>query len=244
MFTVGTFALVTGASTGIGREIAMALAREGIEVGLIARSVEGLQETKGLILNAGGKAESFPTDLRNLQSIEELWASLSQLHPAVDILANVAGVWHSNSTVYYGPDLAQTPAEQIDEVLDVGIRAPMHLTRLVLSRMIKQKSGKVLNISGTFESGASGWLHYYVSKKAIEDFTVGLAQEVRKHRIQVNCISPSDTLTPAYRRFFPDFKEDDVLDPGEISRLAVFLVSEAADNITGQIIEIRNKNAS
>ena len=64
---------------------------------------------------------------------------------------------------------------------------------------------KIINISGTFESGAKGWLPYYVSKKAIENLTVGLSQELRDKQIQVNCISPSDTLTESYQKFFPEY---------------------------------------
>lgn len=128
--------------------------------------------------------------------------------------------------------------------MDVGIRAPMLLTRLVLREMINQESGKILNISGTFESGASGWLHYYISKKAIEDFTRGLAEEVREHEIQVNCISPSDTKSESYKEFFSDdYNPEDVLDPSDVAKFAVFLLSEEADHITGSVTAIRNKEA-
>lgn len=150
-------------------------------------------------------------------------------------------MWHNQESVYYGPGLEDTPTEQIHEVMDVGIRAPMLLSRLVLPGMEDNSEGKIINISGTFEGGASGWLHYYVSKKAIEDFTRGLAEEAAENGIQVNCVSPSDTLTEAYEEFFPDYSESDVLDPKEVADLVLFLVEK--DHITGEIIEIRNKEA-
>jgi NAD(P)-dependent dehydrogenase (short-subunit alcohol dehydrogenase family) len=156
---------------------------------------------------------------------------------------NVAGVWHDDKIVYYGPHLEDTPAAQINEVLDVGIRAPMLLTRNFLRGMIQKRRGKVLNISGTFSSGGAGWLHYYVSKKAIEYFTIGLADELRVYEIQVNCISPSDVATEALKRFFPE-DATTAISPDDVARFAIFLLSdEIADNVTGQIIVIKNKIA-
>lgn len=237
-------AVVTGASTGIGREIAKAIAIHGGYVALVGRSVSGLKETKKQIRRLGGEVKIFIADLRRKQDIEKLATDVLEEYGGVDIIVNVAGVWHDAEKVYYGPPLWETPVEQINEVLDVGIRAPMLLTRALLPNMIQKRQGKILQISGTFESGASGWLHYYVSKKALEHFTVGLSEELRPHKIQVNTISPSDTLTEAYRKFFPDAKEEECLSPVNVANLAIFLLSENADHITGSCTVIRNKNAS
>lgn len=239
----GKTALVTAASTGIGRAISVAIAISGGRVGLVARSKDGLKKTQEIIREKGGEAEIFVTDLRDQKAIDRLVAEVQKKWGNVDILVNAAGVWHNDKIVYAGVPLAETPDEQIHEVLDVGIRAPFLLTRRLLPSMIKKRQGKILQISGTFESGASGWLHYYVSKKAIEHFTIGLAEELRPHLIQVNAISPSDTYTEAYQRFFPDTDEKECVRPKEIADLAVFLLSENADNITGQIITIRSKFA-
>jgi len=239
----GKVAIVTAASTGIGRAIAVAIAANGARVGLVARSIEGLKKTKEIIQKNGGEAEIFPTDLRDQQAIVRLVESVQKKWDHVDIVVNAAGVWHSDKIVYAGVPLVDTPIEQINEVLDVGITAPFLLTKLLLPSMIERKQGKILQISGTFESGASGWLHYYVSKKAIEDFTIGLAEELRPHLIQVNAISPSDTYTQAYRKFFPKTDEKECNKPEEIANLAIFLLSEDADNITGAIVTIRSKYA-
>ena len=236
-------ALVTAASTGIGRAIAVAIAENGGRVGLVARSIQGLKKTQDMIHNLGGQAEIFVTDLTHQEAIERLAKKVLDHWGGIDIIVNAAGVWHDDKIVYAGVPLAETPAKQINEVLDVGIRALFLLTRLLLHSMIEKKRGKILQISGTFESGASGWLHYYVSKKAIEDFTIGLAEELRPHLIQVNAISPSDTYTEAYQRFFSDADEKECLKPKDIAKLAVFLLSEDADNITGAIITIRSKFA-
>lgn len=236
-------AVVTGASTGIGREIAKAITNHGGRVGLVGRSEGGLKKTQEQIRGAGGEADIFTTDLRKQEEIDRLTTNVLEKYGGVDIIANVAGVWHDENTVYYGPKLYETPAEQINEVLDIGIRAPMLLTRALLPSMIQKNQGKILQISGTFESGATGWLHYYVGKKALEHFTVGLSEELRSYNIQVNTISPSDTFTKAYRKFFPDAKEEECLSPVDIANLAIYLLSEDSDHITGACIVIRSKNA-
>jgi 3-oxoacyl-[acyl-carrier protein] reductase len=236
----GKTALVTAGSTGIGREIAKALAKQGARVALVARSQKGLIESQKIIHNEGGEAEIFPSDLRDLAQIKKLASGVIALWGNVDILVHAAGVWHNDKVVYAGLPLVDTPEEQIDEVLEVGIRAPMHLTRELLPSMINKKKGKIITISGTFASGGAGWLHYYVSKLALEHFTVGLSQELREHEIQVNCISPSDTATDALKRFFPDDAMT-ALDPVEIAKLAIFLASSESDHITGQCIVIKNK---
>ena len=238
----GKTALVTGASVGIGRAIALTIAEGGGRVGLVARSARRLGELRDSIGRAGGEAREFVADLRDEDAINEMWSAVVDAWGGVDILVNAAGVWHGEGTLYLGPSLMDTPAEQINEILDVGIRAPMLLTRLVLPGMVAKKSGKILNVSGELRS-AAGWLHYYVSKKALEDFTAGLAEELRPHEIQVNCISPSDTLTETYREFFPGYDLKDVLDPSEVAKFAVFLLSGDADHITGSITVVRAKTA-
>jgi 3-oxoacyl-[acyl-carrier protein] reductase len=103
--------------------------------------------------------------------------------------------------------------------------------------MIWQKKGKILNISG-YPGGASeakGSIHEYVAKKAIEHFTAGLAEEVREHNIQVNCLSPILVATESLHRFFPEEVKDAIL-PEEIAKLSVFFLSEESDRVTGQII--------
>jgi len=238
----GKTALVTGASIGIGRAIAEAVVAQGGRVGLVARSVGRLEEVRQGIAVRGGEARVFAADLREEDSINRMWAAVVELWGGVDILVNAAGAWHSGGTLYLGPSFMDAPSEHMNEVLDVQLRAPMLLTRLALPGMVAKKSGKILNVSGELRS-AVGWVHYYVSKKALEDFTIGLAEEVRPHEIQVNCISPSDTLSATYRHFFPGYDPRDVLDPLQVAEFAVFLLSSDADHITGSNTVIRSKTA-
>jgi len=239
MKLVGKAALVTGASRGIGREIARSIAEEGGRVALVARSRDGLEETQRIL----GRSDTrlFCADLRDEGVIEQLTESVHTTFGEIDILVNAAGVWHDLETKYRAPRLAETPIGQIDEVLDVGLRASLNLARLVIPQMIRRRSGKVLQISCGFAGPheAIGWLHYYVTNKAIEAFTVGLAAETREYEVQVNCLAPWFVATEAVRRFYP-IECQKALDPREVARLATFLVSAEADSISGQIIELRS----
>ena len=94
-----------------------------------------------------------------------------------------------------------------------------------------------MNLSGTFENGAKGWLPYYVSKRAMEDFTVGLAEELKEKGIQVNCVSPSDTATESYARFFPQYM-DEAINPKEIAKKFVELAG-VQNKTTGKIIVMK-----
>jgi NAD(P)-dependent dehydrogenase (short-subunit alcohol dehydrogenase family) len=242
MQNINGYALITGGSSGMGRAIGVALAKAGVTVVLTGRNRMQLEEVAGLVSSAGGKAEVIAADLRSQANLIHLEKEVRKLTSELRVLVHAAGVWHDESKVFAGVPLVDTPEDQIRNVLEVGIVAPMVLTRSLLPLMIPHKRGKILSISGTFSAGGAGWLHYYVSKLALEHFTVGLAQELRQHEIQVNCISPSDTDTEALRRFFPDDAAT-AIKPEEIGKLAVFLCSNNADHITGQSIVVKNKHS-
>lgn len=240
----GKVALVTGASGGLGREIAVALGAAGARVGLVARSRPGLEEARRLIGQPG--TQVFSTDLRDEKAIEKLGESVKASLGAIDILVNAAGVWHDERTKYHGPRLWETPVERIHEVLEVGVRAPFLLTRLLLPGMVGRGTGKILQISAAFAGGPPGgvgWLHYYVANKAMEAFTAALAVELREHNIQVNCMAPWFVATEAVQRFYPSESQTQMaLQPLEVAQVAMFLLSSGADHITGQVIEVRSQH--
>lgn len=239
----GTTSLVTGASTGIGQAIAEAIGKQRGRVAVVGRNSDGLRKTARLVEEAGGQALTLSADLRNERDITELAETVATQCGTVDVLANVAAVWHDEKTAFFDRQLVDTPVQQIDDVFNVGLRAPILLTRLLLPNMIRKRQGKILNISGTFASGGAGWLHYYVSKKALEQFTIGLADELRQHEIQVNCISPSDVATESLRRFFPEDAQT-ALAPSSVAEAAMFLIaSDVADHVTGQVLVVKSKAA-
>lgn len=229
-------AVVTGASTGIGRAIAVELARVGAKVFLLARTEKKLDESKKLIEKEGGRAEVVAVDLSNIDSINRAIKGIKTKANRVDILVNVAGIWHAKDEVYANRNLESFPQKVILDTYTVGFTAPTFLVNAFIP--IMPKHGKILNISGTFESGAKGWLPYYASKRAIEDLTVGLSQELENRKIQVNCISPSDTATEAYKKYFPQYINE-ATDPQEIAKFAVFLCSENSAGVTGKIFVLK-----
>jgi len=226
--------IVTGGSLGIGREIAIKLAQEGAIVGLVARNVAGLKQTLKMVEQAGGKGEIFPLDLRNVAAIYDFARKVKKRWGRVDILVNVAGIYHGKDKAYYHIPFTNYTASEILNTYEVGINAPTFLCHALLPLM--NKGGRIINISGTFESGAAGWLPYYVSKRAIEDLTVGLAEELRDKAIRVNCISPSDTATEAYQKFFPEYVSE-AQSPERIAKYVINLCSE--NKMTGKVIVIK-----
>ncbi len=239
----GKAAVVTGASGGLGRAIAVALGTAGARVGLVARSRQGLEETQRLIGQPG--TQCFCTDLRDAKAIDTLHDSVEAAFGAIDVLVNCAGVWHDERSKYHGPHLVETPVERIHEVLEVGVRAPLLLTRVFLPGMVQKKTGKILQISAEFGGphDGVGWVHYYVANKALDAFTAALALELREHNIQVNCIAPMFVATDAVKRFYPrEVQSEQPLKPLDVAELAMFLLSSRADHISGQVIAVRSKH--
>lgn len=232
----GKFAIITGSSTGIGQSISLEFAKEGAFVALVGRTRNKLLETKDLIEKDGGKAEIFIGDFAKPDSFETLIKSLKEQTKIIDILVNVAGIWHGENEVYAKKDFESFPTQVILDTYEVGITAPTLLSHAFISLM--PKNGKILNISGTFESGAKGWLPYYVSKRAIEDLTIGLSEELKNKAIQVNAISPSDTATQAYKKYFPQYISDAIA-PKKIAKQAVYLCSSKANGITGKVFVMK-----
>ena len=210
------YAIVTGASTGIGREVSLELAKNDFEIGLVGRNLDGLIETKEEIEKTGGTAKIYECDLSDIKDITELVEEIKNDRRRIDLIANIAGVWHGKDKVFAGIDF-------VNKLLPL------------------MSDGNVINLSGTFENGGKGWLPYYVSKRAIEDFTIGLADELKEKKIKVNCISPSDTATESYRKFFPQYI-DDSISPNEIAKQFVKIINSKD---TGKIWVIKkNMNPS
>lgn len=234
-------AIITGASTGIGRALATRLASQAWRIALLGRRREALNETARLVREAGGAPIVLVVDLADPNQILATTKQICQEMPSINLIANIAGAWHNEDVAYQGPLLHETPTEQVLEVLRVGAEAPLLLTSALLRNMIGVRDAHVMNISGTFSSGAKGWLHYFVSKKAIEAFTLGLAQELRSFEIQVNCVSPADVATEAYKRFYPQYAEA-ALQPDEVADFILRFMDPVNRHVSGQIIEIRNRS--
>lgn len=207
-------AIITGISSGIGRAIAKQLQTRGWEV-------VGL--TRGEI------------DLAHLDQVAAEAKKLADDMPKVDALIHVAGIWHDAERAFAHLDLEDFSPDQIAATMNVGVTSFIILAAALLPKLTK--TGVVIGISGTFESGASGWLPYYTSKRALEDFLIGLAQDYPKGP-RVFGISPADTATPAYKKFYPD----DVADaqpPEVVADLVAKLLEGSPAYKSGHIIELR-----
>jgi short-subunit dehydrogenase len=182
----GKSALVTGAGRGIGRAIAIALAKSGCEVYLTARSADQLAAVEAEIHAAKGKAAALQADLTR----DEDLASLVQSCGPVDILINNAG-WGKRAPV------VRAKIEDWDQTLRLNLRAPMILTQKLLPAMIEKGNGAVINIgSVSGKSGEANGAAYSASKFGLIGFTQSLFEEVREHNIKVAVILPGYVDTP------------------------------------------------
>lgn len=207
-------AVITGGSSGIGKAIIETLKDNGWKV--IAPSRKQM-------------------DLTDLAEVEKVAAKLAGTHQPIDALIHVAGVWHNKSAVYANKDLEDFTPEQIIETMLVGLTSFMVLTAKLLPRL--SKHGAVVGITGTFGDGASGWLPYYTSKRALEDFLVGLAQDYPSGP-NVFGISPADTATPAYEKFYPQYASG-AQPPKAVANLCLELLNGQTGYKSGSIIELR-----
>lgn len=228
------FAVVTGASTGIGRAVAIELAKEGYYVALVGRAQDKLLVTKSLITKEGGQSEVIFGDFSNLNSLRGVITTIKERTAKVDVLVNVAGIWHGKEEVYAGKDFDTFDEKVILDTYSVGLTTPTLLAHAFIP--IMPSGSSIINLSGTFENGGKGWLPYYVSKRAIEDLTIGLSEELNDKGIKVNCVSPSDTATEEYKKFFPEDAKN-AQTPEEVAKLFVELVKK---DVTGKVFVIKH----
>lgn len=211
-------AVITGASTGIGKITAMKLAKNDYHTILIARSIDKLSRIKEKIEIDGGKADFYKVDLSDAKEVIEFIKKLSKEHKEIDTVLNIAGIWHDKEKIFAETDFEEFSTETVLNTYSVGFTAPTLLIHGLIPLM--PKGSHIINLSGTFENGSKGWLPYYSSKKALEALTYGLSEELRDKNIYVNGVSPSDTATEEYKKWFPEYIED-AIEPDEIAELIV-----------------------
>jgi len=214
----GKNAIITGAGRGIGRAIAIALANEGVNVGLLARSEEHLQEVVKETEAQGVKAVFATADISSNEEVTKAIHSLTSELGTIDILINNAGI------AKFGKFMDLEVAEW-EKIIQVNLMGVYYVTRAVLPGMIEQQSGDIINISSSAgQKGAPITSAYSASKFGVMGITESLAMEVRKHNIRVSALTPSTVATDlAIDNDLTDGNPDKVMQPEDI---AEFIVSQ------------------
>lgn len=212
----GKVALITGAGKGIGRSTAIELAKEGVNIGLIARTEADLKAV-------ASELEAFDVQVAyataDVSSMEEVNAAVEHLHTklgATDILINNAGIGK------FGSFLELDPAEW-KQIIDVNLMGVYYVTRAVLPQLIEKNGGDIINISSTAgQKGAPVTSAYSASKFGVLGLTESLALEVRKHNIRVTALTPSTVATElAYKENLTDGDPDKVMQPEDLAEIMV-----------------------
>ena len=186
----GKVALVTGSGRGIGKAVALSLARSGCRLVVTARTAAQLEQVQQEIQAIGGDSKTVPADLTRDQDIEKVVAEIRGAYGAVDFLVNNAG-WGKRAPV------ARLKVEDLDQTLRVNLRAPILLAKHLLPDMIEKGGGAVINIgSVSGKAGEANGAAYSASKFGLIGFTQSLYEEVREHGIKVAVILPGFVDTP------------------------------------------------
>jgi 3-oxoacyl-[acyl-carrier protein] reductase len=228
-------ALVTGASKGIGKAIALAFGRAGAHVVVTARTTAEIQAVAERIVQTGSAALAVTADLSREADIRRLVAEALARFGRIDILVNNAAIIHPPI------NLVDFEADLWRQVIDVNLTAVALLTKAVLPGMIENRAGKVINISSIGgRRGGKGRSAYRVTKAGLISLTESVAAEVKPYGIDVNCICPGGVDTEGYREAFNSRGREEnarLMRPEEIADLAVFLASDESSAITGAAID-------
>ena len=231
-------ALVTGASGGIGWAISKAIAAEGGKVALTGRNVANLQAAQDDIKSIGGESQVFVADLLDERQVDKLVSDVKAAFGHIDILVNNAGVFHINGRLVYGKNLWEIPRDEWQIVFDVKFWSAYLLCHAFIPGMIKKGRGKIVNITGTFETGGPGASHYYLGTLALEHLTINLAEELKPYNVQVNAVNTGLVSSEAVKKIWP--KEAAAAQtPEELAELTMFFMTKESDNITGSSTIIR-----
>lgn len=213
---LGKNAIITGAGRGIGYAVAIALAKEGVNVGLIARSKEQLQEVVKEVESIGVNATFAIADVSNNEEVLKAAELITSELGTIDILINNAGI------AKFGNFMDLEIAEW-EKIIQVNLMGVYYVTRAILPGMIEQKSGDIINISSTAgQKGAPITSAYSASKFGVLGITESLAMEVRKHNIRVTALTPSTVATDlAIDHNLTDGNPDKVMQPEDIAEYIV-----------------------
>jgi len=239
-FLTDKVALVTGASRGLGKAIALALAAEGASIAAVARSEEALKETLAALRATGAVAEPFPLDVADSAAAEATVDKIAMRFGKIDLLVNNAGVTRDGL-------LMRMSAEAWDTVLDTNLKGAFNLTKLVGRLMVRERSGRIINISSVIGlMGNAGQANYAASKAGLIGFTKSVAREFASRGITCNAVCPGFIETDMTKDLSEDLRKklleriplQRLGQPDDVAGVVAFLSSPAANYITGQVLTV------
>jgi len=241
MLLKGKTAIISGATRGIGRAIAIELAKEGANISFnYLKSIKAAEELENEIKELGSQVKSFQINIRNFDLVK-LWVEQTQeLFGSIDIVINNAGIIKDKA-------LALMDLNDWHEVINVNLGGTFNLTKAAIVTLLKQKSGNIINITSV--SGIKGiprQTNYSAAKAGIIGFTKSLAQEVAAYNIRVNAVAPGFIETDMLSEIKDEFMQEIIKriplgrlgDPKEVAKVVKFLASEESNYITGQTLII------
>lgn len=236
----GQSAIVTGASRGIGRAIAIALAKSGANVACVARNVDALAETARIISAAGGTAKVYPCDVANSESVQEVVDDIIETWDKLHIVVNNAGI--TRDTL-----IPRMSDEDWDSVIATNLRGTFLFTRAAIRPMMQARYGRIINMASVSGlTGNPGQSNYSASKAGIIGMTRSVARELASRKVTINAVAPgfietemTEAMGPAVldevKKRIPAKRLGQV---GDIAGAVLFLASDAAAYITGQVLTV------
>ncbi|MBV8049775.1 MAG: 3-oxoacyl-[acyl-carrier-protein] reductase [Acidobacteriaceae bacterium] len=236
----GRIALVTGASQGIGRACALKLAEAGATVALAARSQEKLNEVAAQISSQSGKANVFVVDIGQEEQIKASFKSVLAQFGKIDILVNNAGITRDQL-------LMRMKRADWDAVINTNLTSAYLCTQQVIGSMLKQRWGRIINITSIFgQMGQAGQANYASSKAGLIGLTMAIAREVGSRNITCNAVAPGFIETAMTAGLGEDLRQGALKNiplarlgtPEDVANAVVFLASDEASYITGHVLNV------
>jgi 3-oxoacyl-[acyl-carrier protein] reductase len=236
----GRVALVTGASQGIGRACALKLATEGATVAAAARNQDKLNELVNEIIASGGKAAAFTLDVTDEEQVKSAIKSAIAQFGKIDVLVNNAGITRDQLVM-------RMRRADWDAVLQTNLTSAYLCIQQVTSSMLKQRWGRIINITSVFgQMGQAGQANYAASKAGLIGLTMEVARELGSRNITCNAVAPGFIETAMTEALGDEFKQNAakqiplgrVGTPGDVASAVAFLASDAAAYITGHVLNV------
>ena len=233
-------AIITGASRGIGKAIAIQLASCGAKISLVARNQNKLIDVQEKICHLGGEAQSLVGDVSNFESFSGIVTQTLKKWQHVDILVNNAGITRDNI-------IMRMKEDEWDSVIDTNLKGCFNGIKAVTRPMIKNKSGRIINITSIIgQIGNAGQSNYAASKAGVMGLTKSLAKELGSRNITINSVAPGYILTDMTDQLDNDVQEKlktsiplkRLGEPQDVASLVCFLASDDAAYITGQTFNV------